>query len=299
MSGDDTWKSGETADTGTSGDFGTPAYGTGAESNAAFSIDVVFRYGLQILQEQPAMALLGGLNFFGLTFLTGMVGGVAQLAVAGMVVGGDLDQQVADALGQLTSAMVQLVAYPFNQLVLAGLMVAGAHYARSGEANIGMLYTSVGPAVRAMVAGIVAGLGSLVVLVLCMIPAGLAVGVLASGGSEITTTLGVGLLLFLPALPVLVWVGLGLMFAPYAAALDDLGPIDAIQRSWEAASGARITLFVTNFSFGVLGILSACLCSFPLIALMPIQVMGFAAAWLRYARSTEETDGWPFFRVGN
>jgi len=41
-------------------------------ANECFSIDRVFKWGLALLQEQPALALLGGFNLFLIQFLPGL-----------------------------------------------------------------------------------------------------------------------------------------------------------------------------------------------------------------------------------
>jgi len=102
-------------------------------------------------------------------------------------------------------------------------------------------------------------------------------------------------LVILPAvflwLPFLAYVGLGFLLAPSAAALDGLGPIGALRRSWQLAKGRRIALLV--FWIGVIlaalaGLLLLCvgyLATTALTILMP------AEAYLALAHP-EERRGW-------
>ncbi len=288
MADDDVWDAGEVSREP------DPTFGE-VDYEQAFAVDVVFKYGIAILQEQPAMALLGGLNILALAFLVSGLSFVTNLTLSGMAVAGQLDQQVADILSQLSGLGLQLMAFPFNQLVLAGLMVAAALWIRSEVVSIGALYTSLGAAVRGLMAGLIVGALTVVLVLGLMLPAiGASVYFVQAG--DLMTGVGAGVALFLPALPVLIYVGLGLMLAPYAAVLDHLGPLDAIQRSWSLADGLRLTLFVTMFVFGLLGLFSVCLCNLPLIVLMPIQIMGLSAAYLRASRALAETDEWAFFQ---
>lgn len=56
-------------------------------------------------------------------------------------------------------------------------------------------------------------------------------------------------LLFIPGL----FLTVSLQFALFAVAVEDTGPIDALRRSWELASGNRWRLLALIILFGVLG----------------------------------------------
>ncbi len=276
-------------------DFGEPDIGEGLPPNVAFSVDRVFRWGVAWLQEQPQVAVLGGVNVFVLAMLvSGLNFGIAMGVVAAQE-SGALDQQVGDVLSQGSGMALQLVAWPFQQLVLAGMMVAAALWFQREESSIRALYASVRAAVRALLAGLVAGVVLVVAATVILVPIGGAIALVLAAGGEATEALVVSLVLAIPALLVLVYVSLGVVLAPYAAVLDRLGPVEAVSRSWAAARGTRVTLFVTNFVFGLLNLFSACLCSLPTLVLVPIQVGGFTAAWLRYARHDDLASGWAFF----
>lgn len=294
MAQDEVWGATEQVDGGSDPSFGEPDYDNGVPANTAFAVDAVFRYGMAWIQEQPQVGLLGGLNFVGLMILTGIVSFGLNMGLVGMGASGTIDQQAVDVLSQLTGLIVQTLAWPFNQLVLAGLMVAGALWVQAEQSRTAALYTSVRPAVRGLLAGLVAGMITLVVVLFCFTPAMLALFLMIE--DDVMNALAAFGVLLLPALPVLIYVGLGLMLAPYAAVLDQLGPMEAIQRSWDAANGTRLTLFVTNLVFGILGGIAACMCYIPLVVVIPIQVMGLSAAWLRYARPEAETGQWAFFQ---
>lgn len=290
---DEVWESGAES-TGGSDEFGTPDYDEGLPVNAAFSIDSVFKYGLGFLQEAPAVALLGGLNMLLAAFLPSLINMPISVAITVMGETGELDPTAAQVLSNLSGIVIGLMFWPINQLIIAGIIVGAVVWIRNDEASIGALYTSFGAAVRAFLASLVAGVVSMTAAIVAMTPAGIALGVGISM-ENITVALGVGGLLMVPAMFVMIYVGLGVLLTPYAAVLDNLGPMEALSRSWQAADGARVTLFVTNFVFGILGVVASCMCMVPLILVVPIQQGGFVAAWLRYARHTDETSGLAFF----
>ena len=138
MSQDEAWSAGEN-DAIDTGDhfFGEPAYGEGMDKNDAFAVDRVFRYGAAFLQEQPGVALLGGVNFLVLSFITGMVGMTFAIAFVAAGEAGELDREVAEGLSNVASYAIQLMAWPFQQLVLAGIMVGAViPFASIGVADL-------------------------------------------------------------------------------------------------------------------------------------------------------------------
>ena len=294
MSADDVWSSGDEELNTANPSFG--AYGAeGAlDVNTAFSIDSVVRYGTAVLQEQPVMSVLGGVNLFVLTLMISGLSFVLNLGLIAMGTTGEISPEVADMLAQASGAVLQIFAWPFQQLVMAGMMVAGALYITRDTVSVGALYSSIRAAVRALLASLAAGFISLAVTGLTMAPA-LVAAVWFASQENFESAMVAGLVLFLPAFPILVYVGIGLMLTPYAAVLDHAGPIEAVGVSWEMAAGARVTLFITSFVFAILGVISACMCSVPLVILIPIQVMGFTAGYLRARRSEATAAAYPFF----
>ena len=292
---DDVWESGSGGpNSGGDDSMGVPDYENGSLPNETFSVDAVFKAGLAFLQEAPAVALLGGFNMLLIAFLPSLIATPLSVAVTVTAQQSGLDDMAVQGLSQLSSMAVQLVFWPITQLVVAGIIVSAAKWIRTDEADISSLYTSVGAAVRAFLATLVAAIISFLAALVTMVPAMLAIGV-GIGIDNVTLGLGLGGLLFIPAFFVMVYVGLGVQLTVYAAVLDGLGPIEAVQRSWEAASGTRVTLFVTGFVFGILGSVAACMCFLPLMLVVPIQQGGMTAAWLRYARHSDESSKYPFF----
>ena len=109
---------------------------------------------------------------------------------------------------------------------------------------------------------------------------------------------GVGILLI--ALPALIYVALGLTLGECAVVFEELGPLDALDRSWELARGHRVDIFLFLLVFGlfqvvavIAGILMLCvgvLVTLPLAYSM--QAVAFTEGYLLLARTPEETDAW-------
>jgi hypothetical protein len=128
----------------------------------------------------------------------------------------------------------------------------------------------------------------------CYLPLGMALelsGLLGELFDSPAFAVLLGVPLFLLWLGVFAYVILGLLFAPFAAALEPLGSIEAVRRSWGAARGKRIALLVfwiVTTLFALAGFLLLCvgyLATASLVFLMP------AEAWLALTRG-EERKGW-------
>lgn len=111
--------------------------------------------------------------------------------------------------------------------------------------------------------------------------------------------LGGGLLLVF-TLPIAAYVGLGLALADSAVVLDELGPTDALARSWSLASGNRLWLFlyllVTGLFQLVVTLVGLCFCCVGVYLTRAmayaIRDVGLTSAYLLHTRPEDETRGW-------
>lgn len=129
------------------------------------------------------------------------------------------------------------------------------------------------------------------VLLLAYVPLGIALVALDA------IHLGAGWMQLLSVPFLLAWavgfayVALGLSLAPFAAALEPLGPVEALGRAWRATRGKRLALLVfwsATVVFALAGFLLFCvgyLATVALVYLMP------AEAWLALTRA-DERQGW-------
>jgi hypothetical protein len=274
-------------------DLGTPDYQASMAPSLAFSVGQVFQWGLALLQERPIMVILAGLNLFIVVMVPQFISmpvdrGLEIAAATGEV--GEIEKQL---ISSLIALAVQLVAFPVQQLVVAGAYVGFAEFIRSDEAKISRLYTSVRPAVNALLYSLTVLAINLVVIVITWGP-GIALGAyLLYQGNLLFGQLAIvaGILI---TLPVLIYVGLGLFLGIFAAVLDNRLPIEALRISWRLARGARLTLLVTQISLGFLGLLATCFCLFPSIIVNGMILAGYTTAWMHCSRAQEITEKWEF-----
>jgi hypothetical protein len=247
-----------------------------------------------MLQEQPLLVLLGGFNMIVMTAVPSLLASPLSMA---FTVGAELDELTSQAVGAGISAGVQLIFMPLQMLVVAGLISAIERYLSSGEVSINLLYTSGSAGLRALLAGLMVFVITLFIGALFMAPGGACLAAAATLGDEFMLALLIGgAVLVLAGLLAYIPVALGLMLTTLAAVLNNAGPTEAVALSWEAASGNRASLFLIFLTFGTLAVLGACCCYFPAIPVTGMQWAGLTAAWLRYARPAEETEGWSFFQ---
>lgn len=274
-------------------DLDSPDYSAGVPTVEAFSVGRVFQWGLAVLQESPLLVILAGFNVFLVTLVPQLVSMPLDVGLEVAAATGELGAIEKDLLSALITLAIQIVAFPIQQLVVAGAYIGVAELIRSGDANLGRLYTSFRPAVNGMLYGLtVLALNLLLVLVLWGPGIGIGAFLIARGTWALgALVLVLGILL---PMPIVIYVGLGLFLGIFAAVLDNRLPIDAIRISWRMARGARLTLFVTQLALGLLGLLGACFCLFPAIIVNGMILAGYTCAWMHVSRSQEVLGKWDF-----
>lgn len=274
---EDAWAAGE-AEPLDDGPRGLPPVDleSGVPVTVAFSVDTFLRNGLRALSEQPALALVPA----GIVFLITMLSIGASTAFS--VLQPPPEDPTAMAASQMISSGISLFFSLFQQVVTVGAWVALARYVATGRVELGLIFTSLLAVVRFLVYGVVVSLLLIPVVILLMAPGG---GLLFLGFSEEMMPLGIlGALLMLVATLPMLYISLGLSLGGYAAVLDGLWPFAAIQRSWQLASGARLTLFVLFVVIGLLSIVGFCTLGIGLIPVNAVVFGGTAASWLLVTR---------------
>jgi hypothetical protein len=250
----------------------------------------VFTTGIQLLKEQPALAILAGLNVFVIAVVQQIVNGVFSAGDLALELSGNISPELSGVLSNMGSLFTLPFFVILNTLVFAGAYVAFANYIRNDEVSFGALYTSIVPALKSLVYQL---------LLTCLLTAILTVGILPGLGLLFVSPTVGGIVLVLGVLLSLIptiYVSLGFMLGIFAVVLDDAGIIEAFGISWRAASGARVDLFILSLVFGLLGIIASCCCIFPVILVSAIQLPGMTAAWMKYARAESASEEWTFFK---
>lgn len=272
-------------------DLGAPEYAYGEPVQRAFGIGRVFKSGWKLFVEQPVLTLLAGLNILLIAvvqFALNFIFGIAQVFLE---IGASLSPELAQVFGGFTDLITTPFFLLLNMIAYAGAYIAFAHYIRNGGVSYATLYTSIGPAFRALFMGILQALIALGILIVFMIP-GAGCMLIDPLFGAIVLVLGI----FLSFLP-LIYVGLGFQLSVHALVLDDVGIFEAMRVSWRAASGARLELFALSIVFGALYIIANCCLLVPLMFVSAIHMAGLTAGWMAYSRSREDTQNYPFFQT--
>lgn len=122
-----------------------------------------------------------------------------------------------------------------------------------------------------------------------LLPGAVLVGAVSEHSETLAAMLGGGLGLLW--LFLFLYLALGFSFAPFSAALDRVGPVEALARSWRAARGRRLAMllfWVATVVFALAGVLLLCVGYLATISLMMLMP---AEAWLALTRG-EERAGW-------
>lgn len=137
------------------------------------------------------------------------------------------------------------------------------------------------------------------------IPGGILVALGVSGADQTLTWAGAAVIALF-ALPTLVYVAAGVALGEHAITLDELGPMDALSRSWSLASGNRIhfifysvVMAIIRAVVGLSGICFFCVGFFitnPSATAM--QNLALTEAYLLYTRRREETERWSVWTWG-
>ena len=103
-------------------------------------------------------------------------------------------------------------------------------------------------------------------------------------GEPIAIAAGLAVVM-LAGLPILTFVSLGLALGPHALVLEGLRPLEALERSWELASGNRLVLLRFFMLTGLLHMLSLVLCCPGLIFSRAVIDFGETEAFLLATRT--------------
>lgn len=183
----------------------------------------------------------------------------------------------------LFSLLIALVLLLLNSLFYVGFATAVERVAVTGEDQIGDLFRPRGRLWTFLLTSLLTLLALIVGLVpFLMLAGGLAAVGLLLGSEEAAVALGLlGLVIFSPAY---IYITLGVLLAPYAAAFERMGPFEALSRSWGLVKGNRLWLFwylLVQTVFVLLGLL---LCCVGIIVTSAVSIIAGFEAYLRLVR---------------
>jgi len=275
---------------------GVAAYGEGLWINQSFSLEVVFRYGLAMLRERPALMLGLGVALwlsYDLPTLVSLPGevGVAILRESGEELAGT----TLDLVNSLLQLALALLLFPVQWLLVTGGLFAITHYMRTDETDIRLVFTRFRETLWVIVYRVLISLAMMALLALLGLPLLIVVAALVYAEAY-GVAIAVGIAGSLLAFFVYLWAYLPLTLGTLAVILDGANPVEAMRIGWIAGSGARATLFVFGLVFVLLLLAGMCLMCVGQVPVFALFLGGLAPAWLLYARSEEELSEWPFFR---
>ncbi len=128
-------------------------------------------------------------------------------------------------------------------------------------------------------------------LMLALLPGGVLLGFGVFTDLDALMAVGVGLMVLL-AIPVALYVTLGLVFGELAVALDGARAVEAVERSWDLARGNRGWLFVYLCVTGLFTLVGICLFCFGIVVTRAIADTGFTEAYLLTTNPRESLEGW-------
>ncbi|MBI5543367.1 MAG: hypothetical protein HY901_05730 [Deltaproteobacteria bacterium] len=198
---------------------------------------------------------------------------------AGLGIVGELANG-ASGKNPVLGLVVSVVTNVVNGLLGMGMIRVVLDVYEGRSADVGRLFSQFGKIGKYIVFGLYLGA---VIGLPCAAYAGVVAGIIhLTVGFEASSALTIGALAALPAIPVLIYVTLGLVFAQMELVRDDsVGPVDAVRNSWQLARGVRVEIFGVSLVSGLIvlaGLIALCVGIIPAIALAQLVMVGMYLA---------------------
>lgn len=239
----------------------------------------IFQRGWEVFQKNPAPMLLGAVLTMGLQF-TGQCGTNGTRAIG-------------DQLGEDAAIILGIAAVVFGCLGLVLSMVQfwlQIGYIRiqreilEGRAvKMGVLFSGGGAFLSVFLFFLLSALVGAIAGVVGFLPA-VVLGGIGYLVSQQDGALVGGVVGALPLIIILPYVSLGMLFGVHAVAIDGLGPVEALKRSWRIADGNRIQLIVVGIVAAILSFVGLLFCFVGLIVTIPVTNLAFTELYLRVTR---------------
>lgn len=270
------------------------------DARAAFDVERCYRRAWDAFQRQPVGLLLGA---FLLWITNGGGGGGNSIPDLGQNSGdapdsfgegaGDALRQLKDMIGAAELAVlagvlgcvvvVVGVVLVFRAWLIPGYLRLQRACLLGEDAPVGLLFGG-GDALLRMIGwqllrGVI-GMGTFVVSAL---PAAALVVLSLNADDHQLRMVGLGaaaLLSLATVIPASIYVGLGLILGDHYIALGNSDVMDALDRSWDAASGKRVQMLVFVILTWLPNLLGCLACCIGMVFTQCLQAMSLTEAWL-------------------
>jgi hypothetical protein len=252
------------------------------EFSEAFSPVRAIQHGIAAIQRAPASLLVGGFAIFLVDACSGG-GGNGDFS---SIVKEDSSPEEALAMAAVVlaalavGAVVGFFAFLVRCWLLPGWIRLHRHVLEHGTDSFPLLFGG-GDAFLPLVGWrLLFNIVSFGTFVVAAIPGAALIGVgFVQDANMVLVGSGVALLLLL-ALPTSIYVALGLSLGDHAVALEGMGPLAALDRSWELTRGNRLTLFVYLLVTGLFTVLGFLLCCVGVIGTRAVTDVGTTESYL-------------------
>jgi hypothetical protein len=254
----------------------------------AFDIPRAIGHGWEALKRQPIGLLLGAFLMSVTEGGGGGSGGNGQPADSQGLSEGL--REASNALGGAEWAVIALIGgcvlccglaiLLFRSWLEPGYLRLHRELVIGGASGVGPLFGGASAWTRMIAWNLLSGVIMLGTLVVAMLPGGALLGAGYASHESVPLMVAGGVLMAIIGVPVGIYVKLGLSFGAHAVALDDLGVMDALERSWALARGARLHLFLFFLVTGLFWAAGLLLCCVGVFATRAIRDVGVTEGYL-------------------
>jgi len=266
----------------------------------AFDIPRAIGHGWEALKRQPFGLLLGA---FLMSATEGGGGGGGNSGgsqdLSGQSVSDGL-REASNALGGAEWAVIALIGacvlccgvavLLFRSWLEPGYLRLHRDLVIQGQAGAGALFGGASAFTRMIGWNLLSGVIMLGTVVVAMLPGGALLAVGYELDRSLPLMIGGGVLMGIIGVPVGIYVKLGLAFGAHAVSLDDLSVMDALERSWGLARGARLHLFLFFLVTGLFWVAGFILCCVGVFATRAIRDVGVTEGYLLATRPETAAD---------
>lgn len=253
------------------------------EITEAFAPIRAIRHGFAAVRRAPLSVLVGGFLMLSVTICSGGGGGG----------GGDMEEITRDAPPEVGIALalmmlgvaivgmiVGLFFFAVRCWILPGWIRLQRHVVEHGTEDLPKLFSGGDVFIRMLFWRLLQGFIRFSTALLAILPGGALVAFGFYQGPDMTiVAAGAALAVFI-ALPVLIYIDLGLRLGDQLVTLEGLGAIDALDRSWEMARGNRLTLWIFFFVTDIFAVLGIFFCGVGVFATRAIADVAVTEAFL-------------------